>query len=311
MNKGAGFFNTLFMIILIGIIIYGGYYLYQNFPREAIQLRGQNIPEITVDNNIPSKQFYDNMRYSDRTINYYISDACSESKASSMREALDIIESKTVLKFNPVSESESVLNILCSDISPQAEEEDHFVAGEGGPSKVINSTLYSLILEGKVALYREGNCANSNVAIHELLHALGFDHNNNRNSILYPTLECDQTIDDGIIKSINQLYQDPSLPDLVFSKIDAKKSGAYLNFHMEVLNRGLKSSSEVDVKVYADGKYVDSFNLNTISIGAKKIIDVENLKVPLNSKEIKFIIDDKDDIREIYEDNNKITLNTN
>lgn len=310
MNRKADFFNGLLIILLLGAISYGGYYLYQNVPRETIQLKGFTTPEIIVTNTLPSKQFYQNMRYSDRTINYYISDSCPESKSSDVLEALDTIESQTILVFHPVSKAESALNILCSDISPEADEENHFVAGEGGPSRVINSTLYSIILEGKVALYREGNCDNSNVAIHEILHALGFDHNNNPKSILYPTLRCDQEIDQEIIDSINNLYDVDSLPDLIFDEVNATKSGRYLNFHMEVLNRGLKEAKTVTVGIYADGQFIEPFELKDISVGAKKIIDVQNLKVPLNGKTIEFVIDYDSQISEIYEDNNKIVLNT-
>lgn len=310
MNKKAGFFSGLFILILLAILGYSGYYLYENFPREQIQLKNINIPEITVENSVPSKQFYERMRYADRTINYYISETCSENKTDYMLEAMDILEIKTMLKFNPVSKPNSVLNILCEDISPQADEENHFIAGEGGPSRVLNSTLYSVILEGKVALYRESSCNNANVALHELLHALGFDHNNNKKSILYPTLECDQKMDQEIIDSINKLYRVDSRADLVFAAATASKSGRYLNFHIEILNQGLQPSIGVGLGIYADNEFVESFELNEIQIGAKKILDVENLKVPLNAKSIEFVADYENEILEIDENNNRATLNS-
>ena len=182
MNKKGDFFSALFVLILLVAIGYGGYYLYQNFPRDTIQLITQDKIEIRVNNTLPSKQFYENMRYADKIISYHISSSCPESKSSKMIEAIKTLESKTILVFRESSNAE--INILCSDVSPQAEEKNHFVAGEGGPSRVLNTTLYSVILEGKVALYREGNCNNANVATHELLHALGFDHNNNPKNIL-------------------------------------------------------------------------------------------------------------------------------
>ncbi|MEK6811791.1 MAG: CARDB domain-containing protein [Nanoarchaeota archaeon] len=311
MNKKGGFFSNFILLLLFVALGFSAYYLYQYYPRESIPFNNFNLEESTVNitNDLPSKQFYSRMRYSDRIINYHISESCSEKKASSMKEALDIIESKTVLVFNPTSKSNSVLNILCADISPEAEEKNHFIAGEGGPSKILNTTLYSVILEGKVALYREGTCDNSNVAIHELLHALGFDHNNNKKSILYPTLECDQQIDNEIIDSINKLYKDNSLSDLVLTTANASKSGRYLNFHIEVLNQGLQESGAIKVSVLADGKPVETFDLGTISIGAKKILDVENLNIPIKSKKIEFIVDNENNIQEIYENNNEITLN--
>src|SRR3989344_1143627 len=282
MNKKGGFFSNFILLILFIALGFSAYYLYQYFPRETVPFNNFNLEEnpINITNDLPSKQFYTRMRYSDRTINYHISESCSEEKAKSMKEALDVIELKTILKFNPTSKANSVLNTLCSDI-----------------------------LEGKIALYREGKCDNPNVAIHELLHALGFDHNNNKKSILYPTLECDQQIDDEIIESINRLYKDNSLPDLVFTTANASKSGRYLNFHIEVLNQGLQESRATEISVFADNKLIEAFDIGKISIGAKKILDVEYLDIPIKSKKIEFIVDQKNDILEIYENNNDITLN--
>lgn len=311
MNK-RGIFAAFFVILFLAAMGYAGYYLYQNIPRHTVNLISNTNPtEITTTNTIPSKQFYENMRYPSKIINYNIAESCPENKASRMEEAFSILEEQTILEFEPSSQSDSILNILCSDISPEAEEKNHFVAGEGGPSRVINSTLFSVILDGKIALYREGNCNNPNVALHELLHALGFDHNNDEKSILYPTLICDQTIDEEIIQSINELYDIESAPELTFFELNATKSGRYLNFHMEVINRGLIPASEVNVGLYADGEFISQFELNTISVGSKKIIDVENLKVPLDSNSIEFVIDYQNVIFEIYEDNNRISLSTN
>ncbi|MEK6925467.1 MAG: CARDB domain-containing protein [Nanoarchaeota archaeon] len=310
MNR-KGLFATFFVILFLVAIGYAGYYLYQNIPRHTINLINTNSNEITTTNTIPSKQFYENMRYPSNEINYNIAESCPENKKTKMEEAFSILEEKTVLEFNHTSESNAALKILCSDVSPQAEEENHFIAGEGGPSRVINSTLYSVILEGKVALYREGSCNNANVAIHELLHALGFDHNNDENSILYPTLACDQVIDEEIIDSINELYEISSAPELAFEELTATKSGRYVNFHMEVINKGLIQANNVKVAIYADDEFVDNFELNSISVGAKKIIDVENLKIDLNAKSIEFVIDYENQIPEILEDNNRVKLSTN
>lgn len=310
MNK-KGLFAAFFVILFIAAMGYAGYYLYQNIPRHTINLVSTGSNQITTTNTLPSKQFYDNMRYPDNEINYNIASSCTENKAARMEEAFSILEEETILEFNPTDESNAILKILCSDISPEADEKNHFVAGEGGPSRVINSTLYSVILEGKVALYREGNCMNANVALHELLHALGFDHNTDEKSILYPILACDQVIDQEIIDSINELYEVQSAPDLAFEELTASKSGRYINFHMEVINRGLVQANNVLVALYADDEFVEEFELNSISVGSKKIIDVENLKVDLAASSIEFVIDYQNEILEISEDNNNVKLSTN
>lgn len=310
MNK-RGFFAAFFVILFLVAMGYAGYYLYQNIPRHTINLVNTNSEQTTTTNTVPSKQFYQNMRYPSNIIEYNIAESCPENKKTRMEEAFSILEEETVLEFNSADESNAILKILCSDVSPEAEEENHFVAGEGGPSRVINSTLYSVILEGKVALYREGSCNNANVAIHELLHALGFDHNNDKKSILYPTLACDQVIDEEIIDSINELYSIASAPELSFEELTATKSGRYVNFHMEVINKGLVQANNVKVGLYSDDEFVDDFELNSISVGAKKIIDVENFKVPLSANNLEFVIDYENQISEISEENNRIKLSTN
>ena len=112
----------------------------------------------------------------------------------------------------------------CSDITPEPTQKDHFVAGEGGPTLVINTTVYAIILEGKIALYRHEICDEPQIALHELLHALGFDHNSNSKSIMYPITNCAQELDDYIVQTINQLYSVPSRGDLLIEEIDANKS---------------------------------------------------------------------------------------
>lgn len=310
MNKRASAINTIIIILLLGVIGFSAYYLYQNMPGDPINLKTLITKQPLVNNSIPSKQFYDRMRYPDRKISYYISESCPKTKYNYMVKAFQEIDSKTILSFSQTSKENAEISVLCSDVSPTTEERGHFVAGEGGPSKIINSTLYSIILEGKIALYRESSCKNSNVAIHELLHTLGFDHNNNPKSILYPTLNCDQTIDQEIIDSIDELYEADSLPDLAFDSLNVTKKGRYLDFNMNVVNQGLDSANNIQVGVYADNKFVQSFDLNSISIGAKKIVNVENLKIPIGAKKIEFIIDYNNQISELFENNNKIEVNT-
>ena len=309
MNKKGGIFGSILLILLLAVLGVSIYYLYQFWPREPVDLQNVRTDEpAIVQNDVPSAQFYQRMRYQDRFITYSIADSCSPDRVSSMQEAFANIESLTVLDFEPSAESNSMIKILCSDIAPEAGQEDYFVAGEGGPSRVLNSTLYSIILEGKIALYRDDSCDGPKVATHELLHALGFDHNNRQNSILYPTLKCSQEIDPEIIQSINKLYAPESLPDLVFFTTSATKSGRYLNFNIEVLNQGLRESGVTDVGVYADDEFIENFDIGAISVGARKILTVENLKVPNDATTIVFVVDEDNNIQELFENNNQATL---
>ena len=306
-KKGGGFANFILFLLLVALGI-ASWYLYQFWPREPITLDRVVVdePSTIVLNDVPSKQFYARMRYADKSISYSIASSCSSERADSMREAFSNIEAITVLKF--VESSKSEINILCSDVAPEAGQENYFVAGEGGPSRVLNSTFYSVILEGKISLFREDICSGAKVATHELLHALGFDHNNNKNSILYTTLKCDQTIDSEIIDSINELYSTASLPDLTVYSVNATKGGKYLNFHIEILNQGLVTSDSLSLGIYSNDKLIDTFDVGAVSVGARKILDVENLKVPSGANSIVFFADYNNSISEFDEFNNKATL---
>ncbi len=313
MDKNGGFFSVLFLMILLVSLCYSGYYLYQYWPREPVTLNRISVDEqtINIENNIPSKQFYERMRYSDKIISYFIASSCSSKNSESIIRAMRNLENLTILSFKEKIESKAELKILCSNVAPKAGEENHFVAGEGGPSKILNSTLYSVILEGKIALYREESCPESKVATHELLHALGFNHNNNSGSIMYPILKCNQQIDEEIINSINKLYAVKSLPDLVIYTSNATKSGRYLNFHIEVLNQGLIFSGPVEIEIYANDKFVERFDMGAISIGSRKLLDVENLKIPNYANKIDFRVDVQNLIEEIDEQNNEVVLQIN
>ncbi len=312
MDKNGGFFYVFFLIILLITLLVSAYYLYIYWPREPVDL--QIIPDnylqnmTLVENNLPSKQFYHNMRYQEKTITYSIADSCASDRASEMKGAFTNIEAQTVLKFEQINLNNAMIRVLCSDVAPEAGQENYFVAGEGGPSRVINSTLYSVILEGKISLFREDNCDGSKVATHELLHALGFDHNNNPASILYPTLKCDQEIDAEIIDSINRLYRYESLPDLVFYLATATKSGRYLNFNVEVLNQGLNVSGSTKVSIYSDDELADSFDIGAVGIGSRKILTVENLKLSRDTNKIVFVVDEEHKVQELFENNNQIIL---
>ena len=305
-RKGCFLSNFILFLLFVALGVVS-WQLYQFWPREPIALDRVNIDAPTnVLNDIPSKQFYSRMRYSDKVISYFISSSCSSERTNSMKEAFKEIESVSILKF--VESPNAEIKILCSDVAPEAGQENYFVAGEGGPSKVLNSTFYSVILEGKIALYRDDSCEGSKVATHELLHALGFDHNNNPKSILYPTLKCDQSLDSEIVDSLNELYSTPSLPDLTVYSVNATKSGRYISFHIEVLNQGLVTSEKSFLGIYSGDELVSNFDIGAISIGARKILDVENLKISGDVSSVVFSVDYDDSILEFDELNNRATL---
>jgi predicted Zn-dependent protease len=301
--------DSIILLLLFGILGVGVYLLYLNLPTGSVQFEDyildgleDGILEDVSDNGI---QFYLNMRYRDRRISYSISEGCSEKSRDSAVKSFSIIQERSILEFRE-DKVNAEIEILCSDIVPEPEEKGHFVAGEGGPSKIINTSRFAVIFSGKVSLFRENECEIPNVALHEILHALGFDHNSNKKSVMFPVTECNQEIDDYIINELNRLYSVDSVPDLVIEKVNASKNGPYLNFEVSIGNFGLADSKESRLNVYVRDKLLNSYDLDTIEIGIKKILTVNNLRISRSAEIVNFEIESIEE--ELSKENNEVEI---
>ncbi len=305
--------NAIVLILLVGALSFGVYVMWLNFPGESKTYKpfsantSDYLPKLEGFN-ASSKivQFYPNMRYRDKRISYNLGSACTTVKWDNTNRAFGILSERTVLDFYQ-SEGKPEIEILCSDVSPKSEEKGHFIAGEGGPSEIINTTNFAVIFSGRISLYRDEKCDEPKIAIHEILHSLGFDHYNSTKSILYPTTGCDQQIDEEIIDIINKLYFIDSLPDLLIESITASKTGRYLNFNITISNIGLADSDNAKLTLYSEEKKVGNFTLGNLEIGTKRILSVQNTKLPSRSDIIEFVVE-SDDSRELDLNNNRAEL---
>lgn len=225
-------------------------------------------------------------------------------KRNDFSEGVELLEESTILDFYE-SDMPDIL-VTCENISPKPDEEGHFVAGEGGPSVIINASRYAVILLGKIALYRPESCDTPQVATHEILHALGFDHNSNQASIMYPITNCDQEIGRQLIEDINNLYSVPTYGDLLIESVQANKSGRYLSFEAVIVNYGLKDIEVSTLTVMADNEVVGSYDTGDISVGGKKTMTITNLKVPRNTERFSLSVETPEP--ELMKDNNIVEL---
>ncbi len=288
------------MIILVLGIVLTGVYFYDSVSQQLQYNKyADNVTAPAV-----SGQFYNNMRYPDRTITYTIAPECNFKKQEDIAGAFAALESKTVLKF--IQSNGGEINFLCSNVAASPDEAGHFIAGEGGPSKIVDAGRFSVILSGKISLYRPEKCQTPQVAIHEILHSLGFDHNGNKKSILYPITECDQEIDQYLIDNINTLYAFDSKSDLVVTSAQASKSGAYLDFVANVSNQGLKDSPGADLLVFANGKQIDKFAIGKMGIGIVSTLKVSNIALGGNPDKIEFVVESSEE--ELSKDNNRVEI---
>ena len=249
-------------------------------------------------------QFYKNMRYPSSDVSYKISDSCTIQKKYDVGLAINILNDQTDLNLYPTTTDEEIL-IACDDKIKV--EERFFVAGEGGPINITRTENFNVILKGGILLLRDSKCERPNVALHELLHAFGFDHSSNPKNIMHSVSKCDQVMGSDLISTINELYSVPSHPDLVFENISASMQGRFLDLNVSVRNNGLKDSKNSRLKVYVDGKEIKEVQIDGMEIGYGISITLENLLVKQISVDV-LTLKLEYGFEELNKDNNLINL---
>jgi len=220
-------------------------------------------------------QFYKNMRFPDSRISYKM-DNCPLQKANDMERSFEKISEITPLAFYQTNKDEEIL-ITCKERT--VIEGNLFIAGEGGPTKIIPGENFNVILNGEILLLRNSDCPEPNVGTHELLHVLGFNHSNNPNNLMYPVSKCGQIIGEDIIELLNQLYSIPSYPDLSISDVEAIMHGRYINLNFSIQNQGLKDSKSNEINIYADNRIIKTLDIKPLEIGQGMVISLTNLGV--------------------------------
>ncbi len=254
-----------------------------------------------------SMQFYENMRYQKPEISYRIED-CTLQKEDEMMRAFDWIENLTILNFYEANEQEEEISVTCENTIIKGER-GAFIAGEGGVTNLVTTENFNVILNGKVLLLRETQCQGPLVGTHELLHALGFDHSDNQNNVMYPMIKCGQTIGEDLVNHINYLYSFPSIPDLSFENVSATTHARYLDVSITVKNHGLQDSENSTIIIYSNGKSLKEFEIEPIPIGGGRIITLKNIVTLTRPEELEFYISYNPS--ELDKKNNRIILKIN
>ena len=299
--------KQIMLVVLIVLLGVSSYYLYN-------LLQEMSMPPISLIGNVSSPsgeiidgelQFYPNMRFASPQISYSVGEECDSEKRQSIEDAFDMLSDISDLTFS--EEDEGQISIDCKETSlRQIRRETYYIAGEGGPTSVINTSLFYVIQGGEVLLlYPKSSCDFPIVEVHELLHVLGFTHSSSQNSIMYPTASCSQRITNEIIEKLEEVYSFPQKADLYFDNASASKSGAYLDFNVNIKNRGLDDAEEVSLLIYADDKNIKNYSLNSIDFGEGKFLEVANLRIGREVSSIRIIIEGGE---EIYDNNNIVSF---
>jgi len=315
MKKRGQVLLIMALILLIVALAFLSFLLYQYLPGKPESLTAIYEPaEIETGNlSYEVRQFYPNMKFNHNEITYKIGKTCSEEKRQRMLEAFQELEKKVgIISFSPSNEPD--IQVSCTERIEHSIDKDFFVAGEGGAKQIIKTGKYNVITEGIILLY--GNPHNAkecdwpNVELHELLHVFGFDHSQDKNSIMYQYLEsCNQKLDESIISDLRELYSRENLADMFFNNVYAVKKGPYLDFNVTVKNSGVIRADSVILTVLDEGEKVEDFELRDIPFGASVVFSVKNLKLKSRASDsIQLYIDYEDKINELDEDNNLAKL---
>ncbi len=303
------------LLLVIGIVS-AGFLIYTNYKTEIKQMAvtsyqpgagNIDIGKVSAD----VVQFYTNMRFNHRQISYYINTECDGAKKTRMEDAFSIFseEAGKIINFYPAEETKAEILVGCSADSYE-KEKNIFIAGEGGPTNITNSSM-PVIRRGKILLYNEeaAVCDEPLLELHELIHVFGYDHISKENDLMYPYLNCKQTINPDLISHLKKIYTIEPYAELYFSDISAIKhrfaGKDYLNFNVSVLNWGIIKAENVIVEVTAKNNFKYPLDLDDIDFGAENKYYITNLPFT-SSDEVSFEI--KTSTKEKDLNNNKATL---
>ena len=302
-------------VFAISIMLLSAGFLYQSVPIDPIDmvLNKEKPKAVSVVNYGTTPVFAKNLRFNHNDISFKIESSCTEVRRNAMLEALNIWESEMggIISFHEsASNVEADIDIGCSNDFIDLGER-LFAAGEGGPSRIINTSQFKTIEKGKISLYRDPECKKPIVELHELGHVFGFGHIENEESIMYNISSCNQEITQDMIDIIINLYSIEPLPDANIQELVAIKRGKYLDFNITVLNEGLLPIDNISLSILAEGKLVQTISLDKVGIGYGRTLRATNVKLPSSSVEnIEFIVDYKNQIKEFNEENNRAELVT-
>lgn len=297
----------LIFVSLILLVVFSSLFFYLLPTNEVSFNGGTNYTDSNFSFGGSSEmQYYPKMRFPTPNISYKIS-GCPLQRANEMENAFTTLESLTPLSFYSVDNNEEI-SITCQDKNQV--EGGMFVAGEGGPTQVIVAGDFNVIMSGEILLIRDSECPRPNIAIHELLHVLGFIHSQNPANIMYNVSNCDQTIGDDTVNLLNQLYSIPSSPDLVFGNASAIMKGRFLSLNLTLLNVGFADANKSDIAIYTDNNLVRKVDINPLGIGQGMSLSISNVWISqLSVNEVELVIETNFD--EINKENNKIKLELN
>ena len=294
------------------LVVFSFSFILENLPREPVELKTNYLEPVSNEfveyGAVPI--FAENLRFSHNLISYTIDEGCDQGRRDDMIAAFNIFSNKVkIVSFFEDGTANADIKVGCSNEFIELSDE-LFAAGEGGPSRIINTSGFKVIEEGKIILYNGEDCRYPIVALHELLHVFGFDHSLDPRNIMYNTSSCDQRMSDDMVDVMVELYSIEALADALIESVEGVVHGRYLDFNISVLNEGLIGIDEIMLTILGDNETIDVVSLGEIGVGYGRTLRVENMRIKSGVEEVEFVLDAEGLIREISKENNRVVMRT-
>jgi len=297
------------VLIVFLMIVFSFAFVYENLPKKPVELKVNylepEVGEIIEYGAVPV--FAENLRFNHNLISYSIDEGCDSVRRDDMVEAFNIFsEEVEIVSFFEDGDDPDIL-VGCSD-DFVGMGENLFAAGEGGPSRIINTSLFRTIEEGNVILYNGNDCDYPIVALHELGHVFGFDHSPDPRNIMFNISGCGQRMSGDMADVMMELYSVEALADIKIKSVEGAVGGRYLSFNISVLNEGMVGIRNITLTVLVDDEIVDVVELGEIGIGYGRTLRIQNMRVPGGVEVVRFVLDREDVVRELNEGNNVVEM---
>ena len=192
--------------------------------------------------------------------------------------------------------------------------------------KFVDLEKFKVIQRAEIELLtKEGNkplsdLDTTNLAIHEIGHALGLSHSPLTESIMYPKLTLPSRGTNKIsaldLQNLQETYRLPVKPDLALGGVNATKFVAktffqtryFLNLSVTTENIGLADVNSATLEIKTDGRVAKTSELSEISLGSSLLLTLGNLEISEDFSRLEITVDPQNLVGELDEGNNKIIL---
>ncbi len=312
--------STLLGLVILALLIAIGYKVGQI----VVEINSPIVP-VTTSTGVSSIEESSSslLRWNHFPITVYIDDSFVKNNehnyVSNVVDAMNRWESTSIVSFSLVD------NPSNADISiewvPVLKDGSSDTLGNTDV-KFSNISKFNVIQKADIQLLTKsdflqlGGTDMTNLALHEIGHAIGLKHTNEENDIMNPVLDIPsksiKEISTADITTLMSLYEAPNKPDLKISGVNVTKSSFtrlgryyfYLNVSISIQNIGITDSPSFRVNVLADNLNVSTQSIDDLQVGSTLNLIQSNLRVETNFTKVTVHIDKENLIEELDETNN-------